>query len=380
MEKNKIIENIIKKSQMKIAISELVKEENTVKKNHNFSRSVAIVTIALGIGTSLAYATGTGIYEKIWKQPKSYKITNNVTDEEKKECITKEKAEEIGNDYLKKIGFDEETIKNLNLYKDFVEGDNSWLLNSKKVSMGINAKSGKIEYVNIPTWEYKIPYNYGITREEAIKVAKELLKKYKPEDYTGKYELVKLTRNMETDKGSYIWYADFYKKYGELINSSEKISIGWIPTINGLYSLSFENITYENNEQKISKDEAIKIATERDKQIEKNKSIIETKAEIKIRRMNADVYLRENFKDEYEKGTLNMEKTGENTYKLKEDAVIYKTEKRVRKVWCVVIKYSDNMSFSYYIDCTTGEIIGGTCLDDLGLDELLKNDPNNVID
>ena len=298
----------------------------------------------------------------------------------KKECITKEKAEEIGNDYLKKIGFDEETIKNLNLYKDFVEGDNSWLLNSKKVSMGINAKSGKIEYVNIPTWEYKIPYNYGITREEAIKVAKELLEKYKPEDYTGKYELVKLTRNMETDKGSYIWYADFYKKYGELINSSEKISIGWIPTINGLYSLSFENIPYENNEQKISKDEAIKIATERDKQIEKNKSIIETKAEIKIRRMNADVYLRENFKDEYEKGTLNMEKTGENTYKLKENAVIYKTEKRVRKVWCVVIKYSDNMSFSYYIDCTTGEIIGGTCLDDLGLDELLKNDPNNVIE
>ena len=178
MEKNKIIENIIKKSQMKIAISELVKEENTVKKNHNFSRSVAIVTITLGIGTSLAYATGTGIYEKIWKQPESYKITNNVTDEEKKECITKEKAEEIGNDYLKKIGFDEETIKNLNLYKDFVEGDNSWLLNSKKVSMGINAKSGKIEYVNIPTWEYKIPYNYGITREEAIKVAKELLEKY----------------------------------------------------------------------------------------------------------------------------------------------------------------------------------------------------------
>ena len=380
MEKNKIIENIIKKSQMKIAISELVKEENTVKKNHNFSRSVAIVTITLGIGTSLAYATGTGIYEKIWKQPESYKITNNVTDEEKKECITKEKAEEIGNDYLKKIGFDEETIKNLNLYKDFVEGDNSWLLNSKKVSMGINAKSGKIEYVNIHTWEYKIPYNYGITREEAIKVAKELLEKYKPEDYTGKYELVKLTRNMETDKGSYIWYADFYKKYGELINSSEKISIGWIPTINGLYSLSFENIPYENNEQKISKDEAIKIATERDKQIEKNKSIIETKAEIKIRRMNADVYLRENFKDEYEKGTLNMEKTGENTYKLKENAVIYKTEKRVRKVWCVVIKYSDNMSFSYYIDCTTGEIIGGTCLDDLGLDELLKNDPNNVIE
>lgn len=55
--------------------------------------------------------------------------------------------------------------------------------------------------------------------------------------------------------------------------------------------------------------------------------------------MNENVYLRENFKEEYEKGTLNLKKTGENTYQLKEDAVFYKTEKRVRKVWCVVVEY-----------------------------------------
>ena len=50
------------------------------------------------------------------------------------------------------------------------------LLIQKKVSMGIDAENGKIKYVNIPTWNYKIPYNYGITGEEAKKVAKELLK------------------------------------------------------------------------------------------------------------------------------------------------------------------------------------------------------------
>ena len=85
---------------------------------------------------------------------------------------------------------------------------------------------------------------------------------------------------METDEASYIWYADFYRKYDNLINKSEQISIGWVPTINGLYSLTLKNIPYENNEQKISKEEAIKIAVEKDKQIEKNKTIKETRLKL----------------------------------------------------------------------------------------------------
>ena len=70
---------------------------------------------------------------------------------------------------------------------------------------------------------------------------------------------------METDEASYIWYADFYRTYGDLINESEKISIGWIPKINALYSLSFKNITYENNDEKISKEEAISAELEKSK-------------------------------------------------------------------------------------------------------------------
>lgn len=336
MERDKIIENIIKKSQMKIAVSEFVKEEKNMPKFNKITKAVATVVITLGIGTGLVYAAGTVAYEKIWKQPESYKINNqNVTDEDKAKSISEEEAEKIGNDYLKKIGFDEETIKNLKLQKEFLNYDNVWFVNSEKVSMGIDAENGKIKYVNIPTWNYKIPYNYGITGEEAKKVAKELLKKYITEDNVEDYELVKLTRNMETDEASYIWYADFYKKYGDLLNESEKVSIGWVPTINGLYSLSFEDIPYENNEQKISKEEAIKIATEKDKNIEKNKSILETKAEIRIKQMNTEVYIRENYKDDYEKGMHG------------------------------------------YLE-KTGEIIGGKSLDSLYEDELLKNDSNNL--
>lgn len=205
-------------------------------------------------------------------------------------------------------------------------------MGSQKATLTIDAEKGIIKSVQIPTWEYKIPYNYGITREEARKVAKELLEKYRPEDDKGDYELVKLTRNMETDEASYIWYAIFQKKYEDLYNANEEINIGWVPTINGLYNLSFKRNVYENNEEKISKEETIKIAIEKDKQIEKNKEIKETVAEIRIRKMNENVYLREHFKEEYENGKLNLEKTGENTYQYKKDAVLYKTEDRVRKV------------------------------------------------
>lgn len=375
---NNIINNIIEKSQMKIAVSKFEKEDIKMPKR-NLPKLVATFTLATAITGGLVYGAGNAIYEKIWKQPESYNMTRQeLTDEEKSKCISKEQAEEIGNNYLKKIGFDEQTIKNLNLSKDFWEDENIWYMNSEKVSIRIDAESGKIKDVNIPTWEYTIPYNYGITREEARKVAKELLEKYKPENDNGEYELLSLKRNGE-DKEAYIWYADFYKKYGDLVNPKESISIGWIPTINALYSLSIETDTYENNEQKISKEEAIKIAVEKDNQIEKNKSIKDTKAEIRIKQMNADVYLRENFKEEYEKGTLNMEKTGENTYKLKDNAVGYKTEERVRKVWCVVVYY-DIDAYTYYVDSTTGEIIGGARYDDFYSEQILREDPGNVIE
>ncbi len=377
----------IEKARMKMAISNFEKEDIKMNKpKRNLSKMVATFVLALGVTSGLVYATST-VIDKIWKEPEKYVINQEITEEEKNKCITEEKAEEIGNTYLKQIGFDNEIITSLNLTKTFVENDNIWRMHSKKVSITIDGISGEIKDVQIPTWEYKIPYNYGITRIEARKVATELLEKYKPQNETGEYQLVKLTRNMETDEGSYIWYADFYKKYDNLLNPHESVHIGWIPTINGLYSLSFENCNYENNEENITKEQAIEIATQKDKQIEKEKAIKETKAEIKIEKMNENVYLRENFKEDFEKKgiLMNYEKTEDNKYKLKDDAIGYKTEERVRKVWVVVIKYDVTEStrvneFSYFIDCTTGEIIGGSVGDSSTVIETMMSDQYNLIE
>ena len=378
----KIFNNIISKSQMKIAVSKFEEEDKKMPKK-NLPKLVATFVLTTTVTGGLVYATGNTIYDKIWKQPESYNITQNVTDEEKAKCISEEEAENIGNSYLKKIGLNDEIIQNLGLTKEFLSNENVWNMSSQKATITIDGETGKIKSVNIPTWEYKIPYNYGITREEARNVAKELLQKYKPEDDKGKYELISLKRNNEKDEEAYIWYADFYKRYGDLINPEERISIGWVPTINGLYSLNIESNTYEDNEQKISKEDAIKIVTEKEKQIEQNKTIKDTRAEIRIKQMNENVYLRENFKEEYENGTLNMEKTGENTYKLKDDAVMYKTEERVRKVWCVVVIYNLDepyQGYTYYVDSTTGEIIGGQLGNDFYSENGLREDPNNVIE
>lgn len=379
---NDIFENIISKSRMKIAVSKFEGEDVKMPKR-NLAKFVATFIVAATLSGGLVYAAGSTIYEKIWKQPESYRINQNVTDEEKAKCISEEEAENIGNSYLKKIGLSDETIQSLGLTKEFLSNENVWDLTSQKATIVIDGETGKIKSVNIPTWEYEIPQNYGITREEARKAAEELLQKYRPEDDDGEYELIRLKRNNEQDEKAYIWYADFYKKYGDLINPEERISIGWVPTINGLYSLNITSKAYENNEQKISKEEAIKIATEKDQQIETNRSIKDTKAEIRIKQMNENVYLRENFKEEYEKGTLNLEKTGENTYKLKEDAVMYKTEERIRKVWCVAVIYDLDepyYGYTYYIDSTTGEIIGGQLGNDFYSEDELRKDYNNVIE
>ena len=71
MNENKIIKNIIEKSQIKIAVSEFKEEENTMPKINKITKSVATILVILGLGTGVVLAT-TNLYEKIWKEPKSY--------------------------------------------------------------------------------------------------------------------------------------------------------------------------------------------------------------------------------------------------------------------------------------------------------------------
>ena len=376
------LDKIMKISRMKIAVSKFEEEEHTMPKR-NLLKMVATFVLTIGMTFGLVYA-GNVVYEKIWKEPEAYKISQEITEEEKAQCISETEAEEIAKAYLKKIGYTDESIGSIGLYKESLSQENVWSMGSELGTIRIDANTGKLKSVSMPVREGSIPYNYGINREEARKVAYELLEKYKPIGETGEYELVSLKRNAGKDEEAYIWYAEFYKKYGDLYNASERIRVGWIPTSNILYCLDIEQNSYENNEEKISKEEAIQIAKEKDEQIETTREIQGIKAEIRIKQMNEEVYLREKLKEDYGNIMLNMKKTEDGIYRYKEDAVFYKTEERVRKVWCVVITYNPEESgylpaFTYYVDSTTGEIIGGSTGDVLASEEAERNDVNNVI-
>ena len=380
---DKMKNDIIAKSRMKIAISNLETEE-LKKPKRNLAKLVATFILTIGTTAGLVYA-GSAVYEKIWKEPTSYQITQGITEEEKAQCISEQEAEKIGNEYLKKVGFSDETIQNITLEKDWKEQENNWYMNSQKASFVIDGKTGNIKSATIPTRSYTIPENYGITRQEAKKVAYELLEKYKPENSQGTYELLSLKGNGNSEADSYIWYAEFYKKYDDLINPAEKVFIGWIPTINSLYCLDIDNYAYENNEQVISKEEAMEIAKNKEKVINPDGQIKTIQAEIKIEQMNESVFLREKYGEEYESGKWNKEKVGENVYKIKDDAVFYKTEERVRKVWRVVIEYDKSQTdnslryYAYYVDATTGEIIGGEIGSLLTYEDNIKSDVHNMV-
>ena len=335
---------------------------NWIMKVKTIKKSIIIATSLL-LGSGVVFAA-TKTYENVWKQPETYDFSYEITEQEKNDTISEEEAKNKAIEYLRKIGL-EKDVNEISLVKNAYEDKIIWIIGFDSGTMEIDSK-GEFESLNIPSYNYKIPKNYGITKEEARNTAKELLVKYNPTNDNEGYELVSLRGNAKKEENAYIWYAEFCKKYEGLVNIYEKISIGWIPKINELYSLSVENYKYENNEQKISKEEAIKIATEKDKQIETRHNIVSVEAELGIDKMNTEVVYREKNIEEYEKGTINFTIEENGKSKIKDDALFYKVDNRVRKVWEVTIyydyyKYDKDFPerFVYYVDVTTGEIIGG---------------------
>lgn len=98
--------------------------------------------------------------------------------------------------------------------------------------------------------------------------------------------------------------------------------------------------------------------------------IAETKAEKKIVKMNDKAYSRmQNYKEFYE--PMQNENFDNSKYNY------YTVDEKLRNAWVVVLKYDDKYftddvvkgysegAFTYYVDATTGEIIGGEILDRL---------------
>ncbi len=374
MNENEIIKNVIEKSQMKIAISKFNEEEFIVPKFNKLTKSVATILIVLGLGTGVVFAT-TNIYEKIWKTPKSYteeEMINElppveVTEDEKKDLISEAEAKEIGLNILEKLGYKNQTINRIELKRGYDETVSSYYMVKTKwgyeegLMVQVNANGGDFISFNDMDLKYKHLKTQELPNDEIAKVATNIYNKLGIEE--GKYTLGKTSADNYAfqNEMNILLVANFYKYYDGIANKNESFNVTFFNYNGEIYLNSVlinNDNAFQNNPIVISEEEAINIAKNKEQQLSPYE-IINISSNLSIEKMNAYIYQLENNKYDVTGNTKNE--------------VFYKTENIARKVWKIKVEHNigakdfvdfnqyvkEGMDKYYYVDTTTGEIIGG---------------------
>ena len=357
-----------------IAISKF-KEENDIvmeSKTKKLFKTIATTLAGILISTGVVFA-GTVVYEnieKIWKEPQSYSydemiadIPQEITEEEKKEVINEDEAKNIAIDILNKLGYENQTINRIELKRGYADDIPSYYMVKTKwgyeegLMVQLNANGGDFIAFDDMDLKYKHLATEKLSDNEISKIASEYYQKIGLDE-----NLYKLTETRVNDyyfqnQSSDLLGASFYKYYNGIANKYESFNVSFI-SVNGEIMLNsiLINIdnSFQNNEVIISKDEALNIAKNKEKEFS-SYDITNTDVELSIEKMNTFIYRIENNDFDQSK---DME---EQTY--------YKTDNITRKVWKGFLmkdfgtdynKYiKEGMSKYYFIDATTGEIIGG---------------------
>lgn len=366
MENKELNSRVLEKFKKKIAIINFESEKKLKKDSMlNILRLVATFVVTIGLSVGMVYAGGV-IYEKVFKTPQ--KIENyidelKVDEEDLKNIISEEKAINIAKEEIKKYGLElnKEDILETKIQKSPNYDEITYIIETNNLQVSINAITGKFK-------SFWLEDNYReeeiekmtSSKDEVIKAAEEKLKAYGISD---EYKLSYISSNIsDNEEKSYLWYLWFSKQYDGLFNEAETINMTIIPKVNQVISFGITDEPFDNNEIIISKDEAVNIAKEKDKIINTNNyEINNVEAELAIRRINPNVYLKENG---LENGNETVTLEDGTTYSYN----TYKMNGKARKVYVVTFSYTNrpfDQKREYFVDCTTGEIIGGEGIFDL---------------
>lgn len=358
------------------AIREALYSEKFYKRLKKRKRIRLITTIctALIITSGVGYG-GYMIYEKVWKNPEKYTYQElqsaisqtEVTNEEKESLISEEETKEKVMRIVQKLGYEGEEISSIELnenkieemseiyYKIETKNDKGQNLNIK-----LNAKNGELESLQDDSILDSGVNGSSINEEEAKKALQDLFSKIEIDEneyditYSGKENVVYKGNEKE------VWNVKGNKKYNDIVNPYEELSISFVMDSGNIKVSSISNNKngiYENNQQVVTKEEAIEIATNKEKEFT-DKEIVNIEASLDIKKMNKYIFELENSVEE--SYNFDIENDG---YEINENIV--------RNVWKVKVfhnlnddliitkTYLRDQSKEYYIDCTTGEIIGG---------------------
>lgn len=328
--------------------------------------------IFLSAGT--VFAT-TKVIESVWNKPEkidSFYGSNGVHIEREEygiwhskdinvdnheNIISENDAKEQINQILKKFGYENEKIQSIELIDN--PSDTSLFYRAtteNKFLIDLDAKDSK-NFKIFTNVVYKNINNYRGTEEKAIKSVSELCTKYGYD--TSQYSHISTEYNSEDSKDANIWTVKYNKEYDGIVNIYEEITIGIVPEINELYYFIYTDKAPENTSILVNEQTAKKIALEKENELNLEHNIKNIVINLDIVKMNGYEYLRENdFDHYYESRTIPLYPIEKLEY--------YRVEEKIRKVWKVKLEFEKNKdlsyqedSFTYFVDTTTGEIVGG---------------------
>lgn len=362
------------------------KNKNTIK---NIILTAARVCGVIFLTSGIVFASAK-IYENIWKEPK--KIDSFYGDDSEydanelygawhsknidinsQKAISKDEARIKFNEILENFGYEGEVIKLIELIDNPSDDGIFYRATTEnKFMLELDAKDTR-NFKIFTDIAYKDIDDYRGTQEEVEKVVEEICRKYG-------YDLLKynhkeisfnvaksvfeksLTNNTYIEPSpddANIWRVKYNKEYNGVVNNYEEVTIGIVPEINELYYFIYTNKAPENTAIVIDKEKAKEIAIEKENKLNIGYNIKDTNVELDIVKMNGYAYIRENnFKQYYEQTHIANYPLDKIQY--------YRVEERVRQVWKVKLEFEQTNnseynedSFTYFIDTTTGEIVGG---------------------
>lgn len=367
------IKNYVHRGKKKLRNSFLKKKfDNSVLK------TILIIIFATSILTGITYAS-IAIYEKIWKNPIEFSNEQEYLEQyKKKEILKKEKmnnTEPVSIDSIVILG--QNIFDNLG-YKYSINQDDVTIIEETadyyyrididKFSL-IFSKDG--EFTSF--CDNKLFYDFNttsdaITEEKAKEIANSIFNSIRI-GINNEYNFRNAEKIYAANKQKSVreWRTVFFQKCDELTNYYNSIEITFRVVNNEVLIVNIlkrnSDYIYENNELQISKKQAIETARNCDRKISLL-DIATIDAELAIRDMNSFVYAQEKtqgMEDEWKDVVL--EDGSLTSYKG------YYNEEKLRKVWNIKIKYfinenkennlNESYGRNYYVDATTGEIIGG---------------------
>ena len=278
-----------------------------------------IVLLSIILALTVVFATDDKQIDIISKD-ETINVENGY---EKKELVQNARKSENIKYFLNEINVSHNNFENIKSYevKDNINDLELIEYSNDDFILSVNKKTNELRsYINNKTSFPKC----NLSKNEVESKAIELFSTFKIKDKKD-YIL-----NYVTKFDDEIWRANFVKSYDGLKNPGEAINIAFAPTTNEIITLAIIKNEYNNNEIKISEEDALKIAQ---KYI--NKSVTPKVKEVKI-----DII----------KPNQMFKKVVENK--------MYKHINKMRKSYVIILENDSKI----YVDVTTGEILGGDCI------------------